>query len=101
MDLAVFVINLDARPDRLAFVADQLDREGLEFTRIAAFDGRKVDPGLIPEYDAPRAKSWFGRELTGGEIGCYISHLRAIDAFLAGGPSLLWCLRTMSFCPRV
>jgi glycosyl transferase, family 25 len=80
--LEIFVINLDARPDRLAVVADQLAREGLAYSRIAAFDGRKIDLADVPAYDRDRAVKWYGRELTGGEIGCYISHLQAIDAFL-------------------
>jgi glycosyl transferase, family 25 len=82
-NLAVFVINLDNSTDRLAHAKDRLDVAGLHFTRIPAFDGRGKDVSAIPEYDRKATLAWFGRELMGGEIGCYLSHLRAIDAFLA------------------
>ena len=38
--LPVFVINLDRRPDRWAMMSEQLDRLGIEATRIPAVDAR-------------------------------------------------------------
>lgn len=43
MPLKIFVINLDRRPDRLDFMAGQLDRLGLDWRRVAAHDMQSVD----------------------------------------------------------
>lgn len=40
--MKVFLINLDKRPDRLAFVKKQLDEQSISFERFAAVDGSKM-----------------------------------------------------------
>jgi glycosyl transferase family 25 len=40
---SIFVINLDRRPDRLEFMARQLDAMGLNWQRVAAYDMQTVD----------------------------------------------------------
>jgi len=47
--LRIFVINLDRPPDRLAYITNEFGKIGLEFTRIAAIDGR-----LLPEEEYQR-----------------------------------------------
>ena len=84
-DIPVFVINLDGSDDRLNTISQDLNGQNVAFTRIAAYDGRGVPPGDIPEYNAARTRRYFGRDMTGGEIGCYISHVRAAQAFLNSG----------------
>jgi glycosyl transferase family 25 len=44
---AIFVINLDRRPDRLAFMAGQLDAMGLPWARVAAHDKDSVSDDLL------------------------------------------------------
>jgi glycosyl transferase family 25 len=44
---AIFVINLDRRPDRLAFMAAQLDAMGLTWERVAAHDKESVADDLL------------------------------------------------------
>lgn len=73
----VFVINLDGSDDRLASASAQLGAAGLAFERLPAFDGRSLRPEEFPDYDARAAQRYMGRPLRGGEIGCYLSHLRA------------------------
>lgn len=53
MNIAVFVINLDRRPDRLDFMAGQLRALGLEWQRIAAHDMHTVDPAHLAREVAP------------------------------------------------
>lgn len=47
MSVPVFVINLDRRPDRLDYMARQLDRLGLRWERVAAHDMQTVDDALL------------------------------------------------------
>lgn len=69
--MRIFVINLDRRPDRLHDTARLLKDEGLEFTRIAAVDGREID---LEDYVRPWLARWYiGRDLRGA-VGCFLSH---------------------------
>lgn len=69
------LINLDESIDRLQTAETQLTAEKIAFERMPAFDGRALDTGTFPQYNRRKALWYFGRELTGGEIGCYLSHL--------------------------
>jgi glycosyl transferase, family 25 len=77
------VINLDRSPERLAFMVDQLGALGMPFTRVPAIDGRLVS--AEGKVDARRYRRRHGREVRPTEVGCYLSHLAAMQAFLATG----------------
>ncbi|MDG4647138.1 glycosyltransferase family 25 protein [Roseibacterium sp. SDUM158017] len=47
MKPSIFVINLDRRPDRLAFMARQLEAMNLPWQRVPAHDMRSVDETLL------------------------------------------------------
>lgn len=83
--LAIFLINLDGSDTRLANATAALHAAGLAFTRIPAFDGRGKAPEDLPLYDAQATQRAFGRKMVGGEVGCFLSHRRAAEAFLASG----------------
>lgn len=85
MRVETFLINLEGSDERLARSTAQLTAAGLEFQRLAAFDGRLLRPEDLPMYDLARAQRVFGRRLTGGEVGCFLSHLAAARRFLASG----------------
>jgi glycosyl transferase family 25 len=73
----VYLINLDRSPDRLAFMQAQFVRLGMAFERIPAVDGRGV---------AADRHNWrHHAPLRDGEVGCYLSHIKALEAFLASG----------------
>lgn len=79
-----WVINLDRAPDRLQRLAARLEALGLSWTRLSAVEGR-----LVPASQRAAAldEAAFGR-LHGmtpapGELGCYLSHVQAMQAFLA------------------
>ncbi|MBE7198910.1 MAG: glycosyltransferase family 25 protein [Parafilimonas terrae] len=77
-----FVINLDRSPDRLALIEESFAACGLPFTRVPAVDGRAL--AAPPEgLDPDRYRRTHGRDVQAGEIGCYFSHLKVFDAFLA------------------
>lgn len=83
MKIATYLINLDGSADRLAAATAQLQTHGIAFERIAAVDGRKFVVDELPIYDKKRALRYMGRNLVGGEIGCYMSHMKCAEAFLA------------------
>jgi glycosyl transferase family 25 len=83
MKIEYYLINLDDNKDRLLSSTKQLQKFNISATRIPAFDGRKLNLETYPPYNAPRALKYMGRQLVGGEIGCYMSHIRCAEAFLA------------------
>lgn len=79
-----FVLNLDRSPDRLAAIARDLETLGISPIRVPAVDGRALSLPL-PGIDPGLYLGTHGRELLLGEVGCYLSHLRALRLFLASG----------------
>lgn len=82
MSTAFYLINLDDSTDRLRSASEQLTREGVNFIRVSAFDGRGKSMADFKDYDENAAESYMGRGLRGGEMGCYYSHLQCIREFL-------------------
>ncbi len=82
-NIACFVINLDRSPDRLAETTDLMAKAGIPFTRIAAIDGKTIPNDLGDE-----ALPTMGRRLNPGEVGCFLSHRVAAEAFLRTGAEL-------------
>ena len=84
-DCAVFVINLDGSTGRMDALAPLLDAADLDWTRLSAVDGRN---GPVPgweRYNEARTIIRHDRPMRGGEMGCFLSHLKALDAFVATG----------------
>lgn len=83
MKTTFYLINLDGSTDRLQSASQQLHGEAVDFIRVPAFDGRGKNVSEFKDYDQDAAIAYMGRPLRGGEIGCYYSHLKCIDLFLA------------------
>lgn len=81
--LLILLINPDRNTDRLGQAVPQLEAQGLAHTRMAAVDGRRIDLDALTDYDDRSARRYLGRGLSGGEIGCYKSHMKCLDHFLA------------------
>jgi glycosyl transferase family 25 len=62
-------------------MAGPLDALRLPFTRVPAVDGRLV--AAEAKLDRRRYRRRHGRDVRPGEIGCYLSHVAAMQAFLA------------------
>ena len=82
-DCPIYVINLDRSPERLEAITRQLDRFGLGFHRIQAVDGKLANPTQRALLDEMAYQSKHGKTSLPGELGCYLSHVRALDTFLA------------------
>ena len=75
LKMKIFVINLEDSVDRWQKIKSQLELQNLEYERISALDLRRQNnKHLIAYYN--RKKNYFGykRDLSLGEIGCYLSH---------------------------
>ncbi len=79
----VQVINLDRNQERMTRIAGQLDSQGVAFSRLSASDGRRLSPQELRYYSPLRCLVYYGRRLSSGEVGCFRSHQRAADEFLA------------------
>lgn len=80
------IINLDAATDRWAFIQNSFAQSQLVLCRVPAIDGQSL---IFPHRDcSERLYRWFhGRVRNPRELACYLSHLKAIGAFLATGES--------------
>jgi glycosyl transferase family 25 len=75
---SVFVINLDKSPKRMAKISQRLDQLGIIFERISGVYGADLTAEEISKYYCPKLnKKNYRRPLRLGEIGCYMSHLKA------------------------
>ena len=80
--IQTYLINLDGSDERLAAASRGLAEQGLDFERVPAFDGRGKSARDLPLYDEDAAVRYMGRALLGSEIGCYLSHMKALRRFL-------------------
>ncbi len=86
--LPVFIINLDRRPDRWAAMSAQMDRLGLEATRIPAVDARLL--AAQEEWEQETNGNPPERHVDPGALACAYSHRKALRAFLdTGEPAAL------------
>lgn len=81
--LQTWVINLDRAPQRLARIRTQLQRLQLPFTRLAAVDAQALTPEQRALLDEPAYRRKHGMRPVAGELGCYLSHVAVMRAFLA------------------
>ena len=88
--MSVTVINLDRSTDRLDRMARQLDALGIGWQRMSAIAPTSLAGS--PLYRGDRASALWGRDLRPGELGCFLSHLACIDAFLASDAATLLVL---------
>lgn len=83
--IPLYVINLKRRPDRLRRFAENVGR--MDWHIVEAVDGRDVDLNGIRT------------RLTKGEIGCFLSHLKALDIISRGDDNYAIVLEDDGFLP--
>lgn len=79
-----YVVNLDRAPERMATMREKLDRAGIPFTRVSGVDGKKVQ-FTAEEVDEKGYIHDHGKYVTPTEVGCYMSHVKVLEQFLADG----------------
>ncbi len=83
MLLKTYLINLDSSRERLEHASNVLRHAGIGFERVAAVDGRNKAARDFVEYNDKMARRQYGRPLSGGELGCFLSHRACVERFLA------------------
>ena len=74
----VFVINLDKSTERMAKISERLNQLGISYERIPGVYGADLSQQeLEVNYDPKLNAKKYRRELPCGEIGCYMSHIKA------------------------
>jgi len=76
MTFQTYLINLDRATDRLAWMQKNFEAEQISFERVDAVDGRVLDPNSY------HIDNKFSRELLLPEVGCHLSHVKALQTFL-------------------
>ena len=89
MKIDVYLINLNSSVERLKQADTELKKHNITYQRISAVDGRKINVHDYKNYDSKQTNQLMGRDLLGAEIGCYLSHLRCIERFLASDADYL------------
>ena len=80
-----YVINLDSSKTRLSDFEAAFKDTKLKIERISAVDGHLID---IKDFsDDKLCQRKMGRGIQPGEVGCYLSHKKAIEQFLSTGSS--------------
>lgn len=82
--MRAFIINLDAAADRWAFILESFARSQLVLCRVPAIDKTAVKLS-DPRYSEKLYRCFHGRTPSVRELACYLSHLKAIETFLATG----------------
>ena len=83
--LQTFLINLDRSTDRLAAMKARLDRLGRSWVRVPAVDGRALDLSCLGDkVDEAAFARRHGKRLNPSEVGCHLSHIKALQTFLDG-----------------
>jgi glycosyl transferase family 25 len=79
----VFVINMKRSIKRRAMFLSQASIVGLSDTEIIrGVDGRNLDLGVMRSRGILRRDARLKRDLTAGEVGCYLSHVYAWKSVL-------------------
>lgn len=70
----IFVISLPSATQRKKIIESHLKKHGLQYEIFSAIDGRNTDPNTSTLYAGLWRRLFFGKDLTGGEWGCLLSH---------------------------
>ena len=82
--ILILCINLPAATERRAAVEEQARRLGLEVQFVEAVAGKDL-PENPPAYDRKGRAKIYTYDLSPNEIACTLSHIKAMETFLASG----------------
>jgi glycosyl transferase family 25 len=84
LSIPVYVINLDRSPERLQAVKDSAAQFGIAVRRVPAVDGKALPKSFASDFDEVSFRLLHGKTPMPAEIGCYFSHLRALEEIVSG-----------------
>lgn len=82
--MKAYVINLDRSKERWAYISKHLGTLNIAYERVSGVEGRKLTPP-IQGYSALRYFLWHGKRTELGQVGCFMSHVKASRQFLESG----------------
>lgn len=79
-----YIINLDRASERWDFVSKKFAQLGFDIIRVPAIEGKLLK---LPCENVSQWKYFFlyGRPISFGAIGCYLSHIKTLNLFLESG----------------
>ncbi|MFQ0814342.1 glycosyl transferase [Brucella anthropi] len=75
----VYVINLARSRDRWDRLKSNADALSIDLRRVEAVEGKLLSPEELANFDEARFRRWHGKVALPAEIGCYFSHIRALE----------------------
>ena len=82
--MLTFLINLDRSPERLQRTQAVFAKWGLSYSRMPGVDGRAIPVNTLSTLQqAYGNRRYFLKDLTPGEIGCFLSHQKCWEALVA------------------
>lgn len=84
--MKAYVINLDSVPERWEHMRLAFEGTLFELERVPAVSGKDLRLP-IPEFDEEKFRRRHGRLTNIFEVACYLSHIKAMRAFLDSGES--------------
>ena len=81
--MKTYLINMDKSRDRLEIMQKRLSTMGIDFERISAVDGSLLSPDELRIVHSPNRR--YPNALTLGEVGCFFSHKKCWETFIASG----------------
>ncbi|QOD64121.1 glycosyltransferase family 25 protein [Brucella anthropi] len=79
----VYVINLARSRDRWDRLKSNADALSIELRRVEAVEGKLLSPEELTDFDDEGFRRWHGKVALPAEIGCYLSHIRSLEAIIA------------------
>lgn len=78
----IFVISLKRSQDRRKSISSQFNSLGIPFQFFDAIDGRQLSEGDLKSVNFQKAKELCGHDLSLGEVGCSLSHIKLYEKCL-------------------
>ena len=78
--MKVYVINLDNSLSRWEKISQDLGHLNASFERVSAIYGKSIDWQAVSDDQFCRA--YMGRSIQPGEVGCFLSHVKALQKFI-------------------
>jgi len=79
----VYVINLARSRDRWDRLKSNADALSIDLRRVEAVEGKLLSPEELADFDDAGFRRWHGKIAMPAEIGCYFSHIRALERIVA------------------
>lgn len=77
--IPVYAINLERSRDRWESLKVSADQYSVDLRRVEAVEGKLLDRDALTDFDEAGFRRWHGKIALPAEIGCYFSHIRALE----------------------